>query len=498
MLGAEDDPLKQAAALELCTRDAVFFIETFCWTFDPRKNPSDLPFILYDYQIDFVRWLIERIESGEDALTDKSRDMGATYLVLCVFMWYWLFRPNSRFLVGSRKEDLVDGRAESQDDAPLFKKIEYILDRLPIWMLPAGFRKETHRTFLNLTNPANSSQISGESANADFGRGGRYKGTLLDEFAFWDYDAEAWKACSQSTPCRLALSTAAPIGKFKRLRFGTDGERIKIKTLHWSLHPEKDQAWYEREKQRSDPDTFAQEVDISYETSAKGSVYGQEMKLVTWGNYRYEPAWPLYVSHDPGLDDAHAIGFWQINPATWKPRLLLSFERTGKVAKWFLPLFGKPIDSQFTYSTEDLELIERVRGWKAAIHVGDPAGKNRNQVTGTSVYDDFQAAGIYVQTKPEENEFVQRRAATKKLLMLGPEVDIEGNGYWKLCMEQAHYPMRNEASQATNPIVKPVHDWTSHMRTMTEFFAVNMPPPPDPNDREPVDDGHEEHEDIYD
>lgn len=494
-LGAETDPVKQAAALELASRDPVFFIENFCWTFDPRETPSDLPFILYPYQKDYVHWLIERIEAGEDGLTDKSRDMGATYVALCVFLWYWRFRKNARFLIGSRKEDLVDGKEESKDDAPLFKKLDYNVKRWPAWFLPRGFDPSLHRTFLNLTNPENDAQISGESANADFGRGGRYKAIILDEFAFWDFDTEAWKACSQSTPCRLAISTADSIGKFKRLRFGTDGENIKVKTLLWSLHPKKDQQWYEREKQRLDPDTFAQEIDISYETSAKGSVYGEELKLVRLGSFPYDPALPLYWSHDPGLDDSHALGAFQIDLRTWRPRLLLSFERSGWIARKFKPFFGHPIDSEFQYTDEDLRLIEMVKGWKKGIHFGDPSGKNRNQVTGTSVYDEFAAAGIHIQTNDLANEFVERRAATK-LMLRTLDVDQTHNEHWRLCMQQAHYPKRQEASQATTPIVKPVHDWTSHMRTMTEYFAVNMPKPdvtetPMPEQEEP-------NEDVYD
>ncbi len=492
---AESDLQKQAAVIELASRDPIFFIENLCWTFDPRKETPDLPFILYDYQKDYVHWLIERIESKEDGLTEKSRDMGASYIALCIFLWYWRHKDNSRFLVGSRKEDLVDGKESSEDDAPLFKKLDYNVDRWPSWYLPKGFSKDVHRTHLNLTNPQNSSQVTGESANRDFGRGGRYKAILLDEFAFWDFDTEAWKACSQSTPCRLAVSTAAPIGKFKRLRFGTDGEKIKIKTLLWSLHPEKNENWHEKERGRSDPDTFAQEVDISYETSAKGAVYGEEMKLVNLGSFPYDPNLPLYVSHDPGLDDSHALGWWQIDPRTWRPRLILSFERSGKIVKWFLPFFGKPIDSEFIYTPEDLALIEHVKGWKKAIHFGDPSGKNRNEVTGTSVYSEFAVEGIYIQTNDKANEFVQRRAATK-LMLRTLDVDNSSNEYWKLCMQQAHYPKRQEASQATTPIVKPVHDWTSHMRTMTEYFAVNMPKP-DPNDT-PLPEQEEANSDIYD
>lgn len=471
---AENDPEKQAAAIELASRDPVFFIENFCWTFDPRKETQDFPFILYDYQKDYVKWVVDRIDAAEDGLTEKSRDMGATYTVLCVLLWYWRFRPNSRFLVGSRKEDLVDGKTESQDDAPLFKKLDYTLDRFPSWLLPDRFIKSQHRTFLNLTNPANGSQITGESANKDFGRGGRYKTILLDEFAFWDWDQEAWTAISQSTPCRLPISTPSSYGKFKRLRFGTDGEQIKIKSLPYFLHPLKTKEWYEKEKARSDADTFAQEVDMSYETSAKGSVYGTEMKLATYGQFPYNPALPLYVSWDFGLDDKNAIGWWQRDLATARPRLIDSYENSDQIIDFYAPFFGKPIESRFAYSEADLSKIEAHKGWKPAIHFGDPSGKNRNQVTKTSVIKELEKFQIYVQTKPEANEFVNRRAETKRMLMQ-LDVDEKLNEYWKQCMQQAHYPQRQEESQATTPVMKPIHDWTSHMRTMTEFFAVNLP-----------------------
>lgn len=493
-LNAESDPLKQAAAIELASRDPIFFIENFCWTFDPRKEIQDLPFILYDYQKDYVHWLVERIEKGEDGLTEKSRDMGATYTALCVLLWFWRFRPNSRFLIGSRKEDLVDGKTESQDDAPLFKKLDYNIDRWPAWFLPAGFDKKIHRTFLNLANPENSSQISGESANEDFGRGGRYKAVMFDEFGFWDFDTEAWKATSQSSPCRLPISTAAPYGKFKRLRFGTDGEKILIKTLLWSQHPNKDQTWYEKEKARSDADTFAQEVDISYETSAKGAVYGDELKLVNWGYFPYDPTLPLYVAHDFGLDDAQALGWFQIDPRTLRPRLIDTYENSGQVIDFYLPFFGKPISSDFVYTEKDLAKIQAHKGWKPAIHFGDPSGKNRNQVTGSSVISELEKHQIHVQTNPKANEFVERRAATKRLLKI-LDADVTNNEYWKLCMQQAHYPQRQEASQSTTPIVKPVHDWTSHMRTMTEFFAVNMP---EQEKEEQLPDQGEPNDDIYD
>jgi len=195
------------------------------------------------------------------------------------------------------------------------------------------------------------------------------------------------------------------------------------------------------------------------------------------------------------LDDSHAIGYFHIDPKTLRPQLLLSFERSGHIVRWYLPFFGHPIDSEFQYAPDDLDIINMVHNWKRAIHFGDPSGGNRNQVTGGSVYDEFAKAGIYIQTNPKANEFVERRAATK-LMLRSLDVDSTHNKHWTLCMQQAHYPQRQEASQATTQVIKPVHDWTSHMRTMTEFFAVNMPKP-DPNDL-PLPQQEEPNADVYD
>jgi len=42
-------------------------------------------------------------------------------------------------------------------------------------------------------------------------------------------------------------------------------------------------------------------------------------------------------------------------------------------------------------------------------------------------------------------------------------------------MKSYRYPQRQETSQATSANLKPIHDWSSHLATMTEYFAVNKP-----------------------
>ncbi|NTW30637.1 MAG: hypothetical protein HGA33_05130, partial [Candidatus Moranbacteria bacterium] len=98
---AELERRKSAAA-----EDPAAFIDYFCWTFNPRVAPYHFPFKLFKFQRDLiVKNVVDCIENGEDLFLDKTRDMGATYTVLAVLLWYWLYKPGSNFLLGSRKQD---------------------------------------------------------------------------------------------------------------------------------------------------------------------------------------------------------------------------------------------------------------------------------------------------------------------------------------------------------------------------------------------------------
>ncbi|MGE0201390.1 MAG: hypothetical protein AB7P76_10530 [Candidatus Melainabacteria bacterium] len=267
---AHAHPAVQALLMETCRRDVVYWLNQFCWTFDPREDQPHRPFVLYPFQADFVRELTARMAAGDDLLVEKSRDMGISWLVLLVFQHAWLFQPGRHFLLGSRKLDFVDNRG---DPATLFEKLRYNLVRLPHWMRPAGFDPRKHDTAFKLINPANGNTMAGESSNANYARGGRYTAILFDEFPFWGEAEAAFASAGQSTPCRIVVGT--PYGmhnKFAELRFGG---QIAVASLHWQLHPHKDAAWYARQQQRMSEDEVARELDINYHLSLRDRVFPQ-------------------------------------------------------------------------------------------------------------------------------------------------------------------------------------------------------------------------------
>lgn len=460
--------------------DPAAFITNFCWTFNPIDKPHHFPFKLFPFQEEkIVRELQKAIDEGYDIFFDKTRAMGATYTILDTFLWYWRFVPGSNFLLGSRKQDLVDNTRDGggNKEESLFGKIAYTINRLPKFILPKQWDTAKQFTFMSLINPENGNVISGESSNQNFSRGGRYKAILLDEFAFWENDSAAWGSTADTTGCRVALTTPGiRPSKAKRLRFGTDGETIKVIELPYHLDPRKDAKWLEREKLRRSADDFAREIMMNWDTSVVGRVY-PEIEHATVGDFPYMPGEPLYCSWDFGLDGI-AIQWWQKNPANGRWRLIESVMVENKPIQYLFPFFpGNLIDSVFQYSPEMLDLQRKTVLWKKAVHFGDPDVSKRSLISKevSSTRRELESAGIYVQTKPESNDFPTRREKTKLMLQRGIEVNnTPGNNIWLESMKQARYPQRSENSQATSAISLPIHDWTSHHRTTTEYFAVNI------------------------
>ena len=179
----------------MCARDLLFYVNTFVWTYDPRiENSPAVPFITYGFQ-DEALLAIDSAIGHHDLLIEKSRDMGASWMLLLVFEWRWHFKQLQSFLLVSRKEDLVD---KSGDPKSLFWKIDFILQHQPRWMLPNYTRQKLH-----LHNEDRGCTIDGESTTGDVARGDRRTAIGLDEFASFEDGYAAEAATGDATNCRI-------------------------------------------------------------------------------------------------------------------------------------------------------------------------------------------------------------------------------------------------------------------------------------------------------
>jgi phage terminase large subunit len=252
----------------------VEFIIDWGMTFDPRNAeiglPTSIPFIMFKRQREFIEYLYRKWRGREDGLTEKSRDMGVSWLCVAFACWMWLFFPGSVVGFGSRKEEYVD---KIGDPKSLFWKVRQFLARLPVEFRPDGYIDDKHALFMRIINPKNEAAIVGEGGD-NIGRGNRTSIYFKDESAFYQNPAAIDAALSQTSNCKIDVSTPNGNGNpFYRKRHGG---KIEVFTFHWTMDPRKDEAWYYKQKDTLDPVILAQEVDMDYNASvADAFIHGQ-------------------------------------------------------------------------------------------------------------------------------------------------------------------------------------------------------------------------------
>lgn len=241
----------------------IQFINDWCMTSDPRKNPAQMPFILFPKQEEFITWLKESYEMKEDGLAEKSRDMGFTWLGASFSVWLWLFHDNVKIGWGSRKEMLVD---RIGDPDSIFEKIRMLIKTLPREFQPNGYDERKHATYLKIINPENGSVIAGEAGD-NIGRGGRSSIYFKDESAFYERPERIEAALSQNSDVKIDISTPNGNGNpFYNKRFSG---KVRVFTMSWRDDPRKDDVWYQKQCDTLDPVTVAQEIDINYAASVE-------------------------------------------------------------------------------------------------------------------------------------------------------------------------------------------------------------------------------------
>lgn len=287
------DPALRAIVLAHCKRDPVTFCNDWVWTVDPRRSPSTLPFDLFPRQADFLNWLTDRYNGKDDALAEKSRDVGFTWLCDVWMLHRWLFYSGFKGTFGSRKKTLVDRLG---DPDTIFEKMRLILRSLPAWMVPRYQDNE-----LKLINLNNGSIITGEGGD-NMGRGGRSSIYITDEAAFVERAEKVDAAVSANSDCKIKVSTPnGPGNVYYRQRFSGNFPVFSFnwkddpRKNHWILRDEQGEViasgqgkeapigaiypWYEKQKKTLDPVILAQEIDLDYMASIEGVCIPHEWVL---------------------------------------------------------------------------------------------------------------------------------------------------------------------------------------------------------------------------
>lgn len=269
------DPAIAAGLKEFYKDHPVEFITQWCITFDPRNAevglPTTMPFLLFPKQAEFINWLRDRWLGREDGLAEKSRDMGVSWLCVAFAVWMWLFHPGTVAGFGSRKEEYVD---DLNDPKSLFWKARQLISLLPVEFRPVGWDPKKHAPFMTIKNPENGATIVGESGD-NIGRGNRTSIYFKDESAFYERAESIDAALSQTSNCKIDVSTPNGNGNpFYRKRHSG---KVKVFTFHWRDDPRKGPEWYAKQVNDLDAVVLAQEVDIDYNASTSDAWISGEL-----------------------------------------------------------------------------------------------------------------------------------------------------------------------------------------------------------------------------
>lgn len=209
-----------------CSRDVTFFVNTFCWTLDPKsKRVRRAPFITQPCMDNLLLAFEDAVENQHDLPLIKSRQLMVSWAGMAFAAHQFLFRNHVTAFFSSRVEDDVDDPGNPKS---LFWRFDWILKNLPGWLRPPTDERRLHRG-----NPLTGSTLDGSSTQENMGRGGVFTYMWFDEFAAVEAKIghAALASSRNASPARIFVAT--PKGS------ATAHATIRKKSefsmrLHWS------------------------------------------------------------------------------------------------------------------------------------------------------------------------------------------------------------------------------------------------------------------------
>lgn len=238
----------QRAVIHAVKNDCLFFIKVFGWQMNPLKTERGRvgPFIPYQFQEDGIiarpethghlpadrqRGLLWGYEHSKTIALQKSRELGASWVMLFLQVWLCITTRMMQCLNISRSAAAVDDKSPNS----LFWKIRFIHQHLPDWL-----KGEIDTTKFYFGYSETESVITGEASTAQAGVGGRAGLCNIDEFSKIKEDVGVRQNTANTADCRVFTGTHLGTNtELFRLCDPKLSPEVLLLTWHWSQHPEK-------------------------------------------------------------------------------------------------------------------------------------------------------------------------------------------------------------------------------------------------------------------
>lgn len=245
-IGAAPPRAAQIKEIMRCGTDPAYFISTYVKIAHPIKGP--LPFKTYPYQ----DMCLKAFQDNRFVITNKSRQLGLSTLSAAYSLWMAIFQRDKNILCIATRLEVAKN---------FLKKVNAMYESLPKWLVMPEVKAQS----VKYIEFANGSKIQAVPTGQDAGRSESLSLLIIDEAAHVEGIDDLWLGLRPALSTggnAILISSPSGVGTlFHKIwvgaREGVDGEgrphpgdgtndfyRIE---LPWTVHPEHDQEWYEKE-----------------------------------------------------------------------------------------------------------------------------------------------------------------------------------------------------------------------------------------------------------
>lgn len=275
-----------------CGKDPAYFISNFARISHPIHG--SIPFNLFPFQQQIVKDFV----AHRFVVVNKGRQLGLSTTAAGYVAWLMLFYREKSILVVATKLATA---------ANLVRKVKSIIKNLPPWLVVSKIKFDNRNSF----ELDNGSWVKASSTSGDAGRSEALSLLVVDEAAHIENMEEMWAALypTLSTGGRcIAISTPLGVGNWFHRTY-TEAEASKndfypIK-LFWNVHPDRDQAWFDKETKNMSERQIAQELECSFNASGDTVIAGRDIERLhsqtTEPKYKtgFDRNFWIWESYDP-------------------------------------------------------------------------------------------------------------------------------------------------------------------------------------------------------
>ena len=268
---------EEIAELARCANDIVYFAEKYAvvMTDDGIQNVK-----LRDYQDDLLR----DFQNNRFNIVLASRQMGKTVTASIFNAWYLTFNYDKNTLLLANKSDTTK---------EIIDKAKVVIENLPFFMKPGILKYDVMNVRCD-----NGCRLVGQATTAKSGIGFTIHNLYIDEFAHIHHSIvntfyeNVYPTLSASKVSRINI-TSTPNGFNKFYEIYADADKgnneYKATRIDWWQHPDRDEAWYQRELGNlGSEDAFTRQYGNEFTSSSSLLLTPGTMKHLRSNAKKYE------------------------------------------------------------------------------------------------------------------------------------------------------------------------------------------------------------------